>query len=62
MESKNPKMGGYILSAGLGALGGSIIFAVLTNAIPKMMAAMMSGMMENMISQMGGEECDPAEI
>jgi hypothetical protein len=46
----------------LGALGGGILIALVTKAIPRMMNKMMSGMMENMMSQMGEGNCDPAEI
>jgi hypothetical protein len=48
----------YVLAATLGAIGGGILVAVATRAIPRIM----SGMMRNMMSQMGEAGCDPAEI
>jgi hypothetical protein len=49
---------GYVLAAALGALGGALLMAVATRAIPKMMAGAMRSMMAHM--REGG--CDPAEI
>lgn len=43
----------YLLVALLGALGGAIVVAILTRAIPKIGANMMSGMMEKFF-QPGG--------
>jgi hypothetical protein len=51
-----------ILAAFVGAVGGGIVVAVATRAIPKMMSQMMSEMMRNMMSQMGEGGCDPAEM
>jgi len=62
MDRKNTQYQGYFLAAGLGAIGGGLIIAVLTRAIPRMMSKMMAGMMENMMNQMGESDCDPAEI
>ena len=62
MERKRNPYLGYILAAGLGAIGGGFLFAVVTKAIPKMMSRMMAGMMEKMMAEMGGGDCDPAEI
>jgi len=62
MDRKDSQMQGYILAAGLGAVGGGLLVAFVTKAIPRMMSKMMSGMMENMMSQMGDGECDPVEI
>ena len=53
---------GYVLAALLGAIGGGLVIALGTRAIPKMMSNMMSGMMRNMMSQMGEDGCDPAEM
>jgi hypothetical protein len=58
MDRKDAQFPGYLLAAGLGAVGGGLIVALATKAIPKMM----SKMMENMMSQMADGECDPAEI
>ena len=51
-----------ILAAGLGALGGGLVVAIATRAIPKVMSQMMSGMMRNMMAQMGEGGCKPAEM
>lgn len=52
------KYQGYLLAAGLGALGGGLAAIMLTRAIPKMMA----GMMQKMILRMKESGCSPAEI
>jgi hypothetical protein len=62
MDRKNAQFQGYILAVGLGVVGGGILTALATKAIPKMMEKMMAGMMDTMMSQMGEGECDPAEI
>jgi CheY-specific phosphatase CheX len=46
----------------LGAIGGGLVVAVATKAIPKMMSQMMAGMMQNMMAQMGEAGCDPGEM
>lgn len=61
-EVRNTNNAGYIFAAGLGALGGGILVAVLTRALPRMMSKMMSQMMTSMMSQMGDGECSPAEM
>jgi hypothetical protein len=48
----------YLLTAALGAIGGGVLVAVVTKAVPKMM----SGMMRNMMAEMGQAGCDPAEM
>jgi hypothetical protein len=48
----------YILAALVGAVGGGLVVALATKAIPKMMSKMMQNMMSNM--REGG--CDPAEM
>jgi len=53
---------GYVLAALLGAMGGGLVVALGTRAIPQMMSRMMSGMMRNMMAQMGEGGCDPAEM
>ena len=52
----------YVLAALLGVIGGGLIVALATRALPRMMSRMMSGMMRTMMSQMGGSGCDPAEM
>ena len=49
---------GYVLAVILGAIGGGIVVALATKAIPKMM----SEMMWNMMAQVGKGGCDPAEV
>ena len=48
----------YAVVFGLGAVGGGLLIAWATGAIPKMM----SGMMEKMMSRMQAEGCDPKEM
>ena len=52
----------YVLVAILGAIGGGLLVAVATKAIPKMMSGMMSGMMQNMMGQMRESGVSPAEM
>jgi hypothetical protein len=51
-----------VLAAALGVIGGGLLVAVLTQAIPKMMTKMMAGMMQSMMAQMGEDGCNPVEI
>ena len=53
---------GYIIATLLGAIGGGLIVALLTRAIPKIMSRMMTGMMQNMMARMKEEGCNPAEM
>ena len=62
MDNKDSPYKDYILAAGLGAIGGGLLIALATKAIPKMMSKMMAGMMENMMSEMGAGDCEPVEI
>ena len=62
MDSTDSPYKGYFLAAGLGAVGGGILIALATRAIPKMMSKMMAGMMENMMAEMGAGDCGPADI
>ena len=62
MDRRDTQYKGYLLAAGLGAIGGGLVIAALTKAIPKMISKMMAGMMQNMMAQMGDGNCDPAEI
>ena len=47
-----------MFAVALGAVGGGLMLAIATKAIPKMMPKMMQSMM----SHMGGEGCNPAEM
>ena len=51
-----------ILAAVLGALGGGLVVAIATQAIPKIMSQMMPAMMKNVMAHMGEEGCNPAEM
>ena len=55
-------MKNYAVAILLGGIGGGILVALATKAIPKMMTQIMSGMMKNMISQMSESGCDPSEM
>ena len=48
----------YVTVAFLGAIGGGLLVAIATRAIPKMM----SGMMQNMMGQMKESGVTPAEM
>jgi len=52
----------YAAAVLVGAVGGGLIVALATRAIPKMMTQMMSGMMQNMMSGMRESGCDPTEM
>jgi hypothetical protein len=55
-ESRN------LLIFSIGAVFGGITVAVITKAVPRIMAEMMRGMMQNMIAGMPTEGCSPNEI
>jgi hypothetical protein len=68
-QAKKVKMGnpssrnrGYLLAALLGAMGGGLVVALATEAIPKMMSRMMPAMMQRMMAQMNEGGCDPVEM
>ncbi len=50
-----------ILAALLGTIGGGVLVAVATRAVPKIMSGMMEGMMRNMMSRMKESGCAPPE-
>ena len=62
MDNKGSPYKGYFLAAGFGAVGGGILIALATRAIPKMMSKMMAGMMENMMADMGAGDCSPSDM
>ena len=62
MDDSQNSWGGYALAAMLGAIGGGLIVAIVTHAIPKMASQIMAGMMQTMMSQMRKGGCNPAEI
>jgi len=51
-----------VTAALLGAIGGGIIVALATRAIPKIVSDMMSGMMQNTMSRMRESGCHMAEM
>ena len=53
---------GYIIAAVLGAIGGGLIVAVATRALPQIMSRMMAGMMQNMMAQMAKDGQNPTEM
>ena len=55
MNRKNPSYASYLLAASLGAIGGGLLVAVFSRAVPRIMSKMMAEMMTEM-------DCDPAEI
>ncbi len=57
-QNANTRAAGYVLAAGLGALGGALLMALVTRAVPKMM----TGMMRSMMAQMREGGCNPAEM
>ena len=62
MSKRGSRRVGYLFAALLGAVGGGVVVAIATDAIPRMMTQMMSGMMQNMMAQMGEGEFDPSEV
>ena len=48
----------YLIAGAIGAVGGGLLVAMATRAIPKIM----SGMMQKMMAMMGGKGCSPAEM
>ncbi len=55
MFNGNSRNREYALIALLGAIGGGLVVALATRAIPKMMTSIMTGMMQGMMAQM--KEC-----
>jgi predicted tellurium resistance membrane protein TerC len=60
MDSTRYPVMKYMLAAFLGAIGGGLIVALASKAIPKMISGMMSGMMQNMMGRMRESGCNPA--
>ena len=58
---RDPKQN-YAAAVLLGAVGGGILVALASRAVPKMMEKMMAGIMQNMFSQMSESGCDPSEM
>ncbi len=62
MNHTDSHIKGYALAALAGAIGGGLLVAIATRAIPKMMSEMMSKRMETMMAQMKEGGCSPAEM
>lgn len=62
MDITRSTTGRVVLAGILGAIGGGLLVAIATRALPKMMSRMMSGMMQNMIGQMRESGVNPAEM
>jgi hypothetical protein len=59
MEKPGARLDGYILAGFLGALGGGLIVAIATRAIPKLISGIMGGMMQKMMARMKESGCSP---
>lgn len=57
-EEHSSDMTGYIVAAALGAIGGALLIAIATKALPKMM----SEMMRHMMSRRGDGGLQPSEF
>ena len=62
MNKMSEQTKGYAAAFLLGAAGGGLLVALGTRAIPRMMSRLMSGTMQEMMSRMGENGCDPAEM
>jgi hypothetical protein len=62
MQDTNSRKMGYVLAALLGGIGGGLVVAFATRAIPQMTSQMMSGMIQSMTAQMREGGCDPQEM
>lgn len=62
MHHTDSSVKGYVVAAALGAVGGGLVVALATRAIPKMMSQMMANTMQSMMTQIGDTGCNPAEM
>ena len=60
--SNSSSLKGYLLVAGLSAITGGFVVALVTKAIPKMIAQAMTLSMEKMMAQMEAKGCSPSEM
>ena len=58
MSDTGSNIGKYMITFALGAVGGGLLIAWATKAMPKMM----SGIMQNMMANMRQEGCGPMEM
>ena len=66
MNASNEQGKNYAVAMLFGAIGGGLLVALVTRAIPKMMSQMMDhmmgGMMRNMMNHMRESGFDPSEM
>ena len=62
MNTRISPLKGYLLAAMIGAVGGGLLVALATKAIPMAMSKMMSGMMLQMMGQIRKNGFDPTEM
>jgi hypothetical protein len=62
MDESSVSSKGYFLAAALGIVGGGLVVALITRAIPKIMSQTMAGMMQSRMARMEVAGCDPAEM
>jgi hypothetical protein len=53
------RVNGYLVAAAVGAIGGGLVVAITTKAVPRIMAGMMKQMMPAMMNQMKECGCSP---
>jgi hypothetical protein len=62
MNTRISPLKGYLLAAMIGAVGGGLLVALATKAVPIAMSKMMSGMMLQMMGQIRKNGFDPTEM
>ncbi len=62
MTTMRDLMKNYAAAVMLGAVGGGLLVALTTRALPRMMTQIMSGMMQTMMSNMSESGCDPSQM
>jgi hypothetical protein len=62
MNAMSGQGNNYAVAILIGAVGGGLLVALVSRAIPKMMTQMASGMMQNMITRVSESGFDPSEM
>jgi hypothetical protein len=62
MNTRISPLKGYLLAAMIGAVGGGLLVALATKAVPMAMSKMMSGIMLQMMGQIRKNGFDPTEM
>ncbi len=62
MRETDSRTRGYAIAALFGAIGGGLLVALATRAMPKMATGIMTGMMQSMMAQMKASGCNPSEM